>query len=118
MLTSYDILNNGKCPFCQNEANIPLYTSDKGKLYDHCYCINKCIKIMRIKNQMKWELFRVYLNGRPIRSLEANLNSECITCVATNQLGSQFGFNIPHFDIFSYSLDELKNKVKNYLIFL
>jgi hypothetical protein len=116
MLDSYNILNNGKCPFCQSKVIKDNNESFSGN-YDHCFCINKCIKVMRIRNEMNWVMFRIWMNCPTIRSIEVDSRDPENGIKCRIRLGSQDGFNIPHFDIFSYSLDELRNKIKKYLIF-
>ena len=114
MLSSYDIVNNRKCPFCDSDI-----TKDNtganyyDHCYDHCYCPNKCIKVMYEKNNGRWLLIRIFM---PEISIETDIRHDDAV-LRCSGFGPNQGITFPLFDVFSYSLPDLQNKMKTYLLF-
>jgi hypothetical protein len=112
--TSYfDIVDNRICPFCNGA--ISYNASDF--IFEQAYCPDQHIKVMYAKNDKKWTLIRVYLNLSRSRQGSLRIDRDIKPVIMMLDVFGKDYLRIPLFDIFSYSLDELKNKIKLYTLF-
>lgn len=103
--------SNKICPYCKSAS---MQITEKNFSYE---CLNSCLIIYLDWNQEEWYQFSIYLNS-----------SYPYTCLSVSK--SQFYLGIalyikngktiylPHFNVFDYSISELNQKIKQYLVFV
>lgn len=109
-ISYYDRLNDLVCPFCLYLLSLKMsvlgYRSD-------FKCVNDCLKI-RTKilpsNIHQWDWFSIHLDNDLTIFIYRSLFNKGISINGKNEY-------FPHFSIFDYSLLDLRNKIKNYLMF-
>jgi|SRR5271165_3774584 len=110
IISSYDIVNNGHCPFCNN---VLISEKNSNDMFEHSYCINGHMKVM-YDIERNWRLIRV--NLKPVSIAIHHLYYDRMGIVYENFPHKSVTF-LPYFDIFSYSFVELNNKIKLYSLF-
>ena len=121
IISSYDILNNRRCPFCDNSIDNVFNNDEYIYGYRHFYCSHQNvvlndgaqhghIKVMYKSVIDQWELFRVHFFNSNITV--DNRNRDGILYIS--DAGKTY---LPYFNVFSYSYQELQDKIKLYLLF-
>jgi hypothetical protein len=102
------------CLFCQEKLLIlDIYTTNDK--YIHYRCPKKCCKVMTESSSGNWILFRIYLDQPNFFSIEIDKRQGEYFLYRDHMRKNEV--RLPIFDITPYSLLELKNKIKKYLLF-
>jgi hypothetical protein len=101
------------CFFCQKllKEIEPISGFDK---YIHYYCPIRCCKVMTLRSG-DWVLFRAYFDVGSSIEINKRLGEKFLYQDRNTSSGDIY---LPLFDINSYTLHQLKNKIKKYLLFL
>ena len=117
IIRSYDIVNNKICPWCRTAIDCgPNYSSE---LFWHLYCRHEDshLKVMYEKETNQWQLIRIYFRNE--KSIDNTLLIDKRYIDRGLVINESFDNRIimPFFDVFSYSLDDLRDKIKLYVLF-
>ena len=99
------------CLFCQTDLKaMDLFTKDDK--YIHYHCPKKCCKVMTLQSG-DWILFRIRFDNDSSVEIDKRVGKFFIY----QDYNKAIYFCLPLFDIRPYSLLELKNKIKKYIVF-
>jgi hypothetical protein len=106
-------MNIYNCPFCK----LLLEDEDNGVYY--CSKDNKCCSICFDKNKMYFIFVRVYLGsfGELIVDKRNNTKGELYVILDNKDWTANYIDTIPCFDVLQYTIPQLINKIKTYILF-